>query len=168
MDRLDDFKKKGIDPSVMQIILLDEMCGRLEDLGSKLDDMKSYNTNRGPMPKMFKRELQYQYATIPAGSSGQIYYLKNPQPDILMGIITQVANDWYPDTFLEWYTDYYPKKVEYVIGRTYDPKHYERGIPFEHEVKWTATNNDDEDHTFGVLCDGYFLSKEHYFNIIGE
>ena len=166
MSRLDEFKKKGVDPAVMQIVLLDEMCGRLEELGSKLDDMKSYNTHKGPMPRMFKRELQYQYATIQPGATGQIYYLTNPQPDILIGIITQVANDWFPDTFLEWFTDYYPKKVEYIIGRVFDPKHYERGIPFEHEVKWTATNNDTEEHTFGILCDGYFMDKEHYLAII--
>lgn len=167
MDRLDEFKKGGVDPSVLQIVLLDELCGRIEDLGTKLDSLKAYSTFKGPMPRMFKRDLQYQHATIPAGSSGQVYYLKNPQPDILVGIITQVANDWFPDTFLEWFIDYYPKKVEYVIGQIDAPKHYERGIPFEYEVKWTATNNDDEDHTFGVLVDGYFMSRDHYIKIVG-
>jgi len=32
LDRLDQFKNKGVDPSIVQIILLDEVCGRLEEI----------------------------------------------------------------------------------------------------------------------------------------
>lgn len=149
----------------MQIILLDELCGRLEDLGEKLDGLKSYNTYAGPMTRLFRRDDQYQFATIPAGTSGQVYYLRNPQPDLLVGVINQVANDWYPNTFLEWFTDYNPKRVEYIIGQVDEPKHYDRGIPFKHEVRWVAYNNSDEDHVFGVLCDGYFITVDNYNKI---
>lgn len=39
MDRLEEFKKKGVDPQIVQIILLDEICGRLEELCDKIDKM---------------------------------------------------------------------------------------------------------------------------------
>lgn len=130
----------------------------------------------GPMTRMFKRELQYQYATVAAGESGTVFKLENPQPDLLVGIITQVANDWFPDTFLEWYIDYEHKKVEYVIGQIDAPKEFERGIPFFQEIKWVAHNENftptdeydpDVGHTFGVLCDGFFIDKRIYKKIIG-
>ncbi len=41
MSRLDEFKNKGVDPSIIQIVLLDEICGRLEDLSEKGDRLKT-------------------------------------------------------------------------------------------------------------------------------
>ena len=165
MSKLEDFTKRGIDPSIAQIILLDEMCGRLEEVGEKLDKMTAFNQLKGPMLRMFRRDLQYQFATIPAGSSGRIYYLQNPQPDLLMGIVKQVANDWYAHTFLEWFTDYSPKRVEYIIGQVDHPKEFEEGIPFKYEIEWIAYNQDTSPHTFGVLCDGYFIDLKTFKKI---
>lgn len=167
--RLEEIKatSKIIDPIVLQTILLDEMCGRLEELGEKMDKLGAWVTFMGPMTRMFKPELQYQYKTVEAGGSATVYKLDNPERGILVGIITQVANDWYPDTFLEWYIDYKPKRVDYVIGQMDAPKEYERGIPFHHEVKWVAHNKSDEDHVFGVLCDGFFVDKRIYKRIVG-
>ena len=167
MSKLENFVKKGVDPTIAQIILLDEVSGRLEELNEKLDKMVAFNQYKGPMIRMFRRDQQYQFATVPAGQSRRIYYLHNPQPDLLVGIIKQVANDWHANTFLEWYTDYEPKRVEYIIGQIDAPKEYEEGIPFRHEVEWIAYNNDTEEHTFGVLCDGYFIARESYLKITG-
>ena len=117
---------------------------------------------------MFRRDQQYQFATIPASSSGRIYYLQNPQPDLLVGIIKEVANVWYPHTHLEWFTDYSPKRIEYVIGNIEHPKEFDEGIPFKYEVEWIAHNDDTAGHVFEVLCDGYFIDKETYGKVTEE
>jgi len=41
LDRLDQFKNKGVDPSVIQIVLLDELCGRLEEISEKENRLKT-------------------------------------------------------------------------------------------------------------------------------
>lgn len=160
--------RKTVDPQVLMTVLLDEVCGRLEEVSRKLDKIGAFATFMGPMTQMFKRSLQYQFATIAAGGSGRVYYLENPQPDLLVGIITEVANDWYPHTHLEWFTDYLPKRVDYVIADVEHPKEYERGIPFHREVEWIAHNEDVADHVFGVLCDGFFLSRKFYEKIVSD
>lgn len=153
------------DPAVM-IMYLDEIAGRLAEIGEKMDKANAWERFKGPMTRMFRRDDQYQFATVSAGQNGTVWYMQNPQPDLLVGIITQVANDWYADTYLLWYTDYMPKTVEYSIGDVDNPKHFERGIPFHEEVKWEAYNNDTESHTFGVLCDGFFIKKELFDKIV--
>lgn len=176
MSKLETRVKNLANPDIqtLEVILLDELCGRLEDLTEKLS---SFNTYAGPMTRMFPREQQYQYATVPAGAHARVYYLRNPQPDLLTGIIMQVGNSWFPRTYLEWLVDYEPKRVQYVIADVHIPKEYERGIPFEQEVEWiaynddwtaTATYNPTIGHTFEVLNDGYFIDKKLYNKIIGE
>jgi len=155
---------KRVDPS---FILLDEMCGRLEEVTDKLDKLVAFNRFYGPMTRIFKKDLQYQYATISAGGSGRIWYMVNPQPDALIGIIVQVGNSWFENTHLDWLIDGEPKKVEYVIGQIDNPKEYLRGIPFERDVEWVAYNSDDVAHTFEVLCDGFFVPKSLYQKIVG-
>lgn len=41
MSRLDQFKNKGVSPSVLQVILLDEVCGRLEEISEKENRLKT-------------------------------------------------------------------------------------------------------------------------------
>jgi len=154
---------KRVDPS---FILLDELCGRLEEVTERLDKLVSFNKFYGPMTRMFKREQQYQSATIAAGANGRVWYMVNPQPDILVGIITQVGHDWYEDTYLEWIIDYDPKRLDYQISPYNAPKHFERGIPFFKEVEWTAYNNSDAPATFGVLTDGFFIPRKVYDQIV--
>lgn len=165
--RLEEFQKlrKTVDPLVLQTILLDELCGRLEDLTEKLN---AYIAFIGPTTRTFKPELKYQYKTVKAGQHDTVFKLENPQPELLVGIINQVANDWYPNTSLEWFIDYYPRKIEYVIGEINSPKEYARGIPFHSKIEWVAYNNDISDHVFGVLCDGFFIEKSYYAWIVGE
>jgi hypothetical protein len=158
-------QRKTVDPLVLQTILLDELCGRLEDLTEKLG---AYIAFMGPMTRTFEPEVKYQYKTVKAGMHGTVFELENPEPRLLVGIITQVANDWYPNTFLEWFIDYKPRRVEYVIGSIDSPKEYARGIPFHHKIEWVAWNNDTSDHVFGVLCDGFFVNKKLYSVITGE
>lgn len=164
---LEAFKKKGVDPQVIQVILMEEQLERLEEQSKQLDRMISYNEFRGPMERIFPRERIYQYQTIQPNTNGQVFILRNPQPDLLVGIITQVANNWYPQTHLEWITDYESKRVEHIIGQIDAPKHYERGLPFRHEVEWIAYNEDTVSHVFEVLCDGFFIRKEVFDKVVG-
>ena len=157
--------EKRVDPT---FILMDEMCGRLEEITERLDKLVSFNKFYGPMTRMFKRELQYQSATIAAGGSGRVWYMVNPQPEILVGIITQVGHDWYADTYLEWFIDYDPRRIDYQIAPYNAPKHYERGIPFFKEVEWIAYNNSDDPATFGILTDGFFIPREVYERIVTQ
>jgi len=159
-----------VKPDVLQTLLLFKMY-------KKLDKLSAFVTFMGPMTHRFKRELQFQCKTVPAGKSATVFKLENPQPELLVGIITQVANDWYPRTFLEWFIDHEPKRVEYVIAEIENPKEYERGIPFHQEIRWVAHNNDwtaTETYdpavgwTFGVLCDGFFIDKKLYKKIVAE
>jgi hypothetical protein len=157
--------RKAVDPSALQTILLDEICGRLEDLTEKLN---AYMAFMGPMAQPFEPELKYQYKTVKAGRHDTVFKLENPSPGRLVGIITEVANDWYPNTVLEWYIDGYPRRVEYIIGNIDNPKEYARGIPFHKRIEWVAWNNDTIDHTFGILCDGFYINKKLYSVITGQ
>jgi hypothetical protein len=165
--RLEELRRerKTVDPLVLQTILLDEVCGRLEEITEKLG---AYISFLGPMTETFEPESKYQYKTVKAGKQDTVYELVNPKPELLVGIITQVANDWYPNTKLVWLIDYHPREVEYVIGEINNPKEYARGIPFHHKVEWVAYNNDTADHVFGVLCDGFYINKKLYGIITGE
>jgi len=154
-----------VDPKVVQALLQFRTYKEIKRLNERLG---AYIRFMGPMTRMFKRELQYQYATVKAGESKTVWFMRNPQPQLLVGIITQVANSWYPNTYLEWFIDHYPKKIEYVIGDVEKPKHFERGIPFHGQVKWVAHNEDTVAHTFEVLCDGFFIPKKIFNSIVGR
>lgn len=154
------------DDSALQIMYLDEIAGRLAELTEKMGKINAWETFKGPMTRMFPRDQQYQYATVAAGRNATVYYLRNPQPDLLVGIITQVANDWFANTYLDWHIDYLPKTVRYTIANIENPKEYDPGIPFHEEIKWVAYNDDVEEHTFGVLCDGFFIKKELFDKIV--
>jgi hypothetical protein len=149
-----------VKPDVLQAMLLYKIY-------KKLDKLTAWATFMGPMTRMFKREQQFQFATVPAGQHRRVWYMVNPEPDVLVGVIVQVANSWFPNTFLEWFIDYDSKRVDYIIGSVDQPKHFERGIPFHDEVEWIAHNRDTVAHTFQVLCDGFFISKELFNKIVG-
>lgn len=152
-----------------EFIYLDEIAGRLEEIGEKLDRLLAFSAvQMSPMLRMFRRDQQYQFATVGAGQSGQVYLLENPQPELFVGIISQVGNTWFPHTFLEWSIDEIPKRVEYQIAPINNPKEYEKGIPFDWRVIWTAYNEDTVAHVFEVLCDGYFIERKLYRKILGE
>lgn len=157
-EEFDDFLR--VKPDVMQTMLLFKIY-------KKLDKLTAFDSFMGPMSRRFKEEQQYQFATIQANAHGRVWYMRNPQPELLVGIITQVANSWFPNTHLEWLIDYEPKRVEYIIGVVNAPKHFDRGIPFFDEVQWIAWNDDTVNHVFQVLCDGFFIEKKLYNKVTG-
>lgn len=148
------------------IVYLDEIAGRLEEIGDKLDRLLAFSTVQlSPMARMFRRDQQYQFATIQAGQSGQVYLLENPQPELLVGLINEVGNTWFPNTYLEWIVDGVPKTVQYQIAPVSAPKEYGKGIPFDDRVIWRAYNQDAVGHVFEVLCDGFFVDRKVYRRI---
>ena len=149
-------------------IQLDEVNGRLAEVSKQLTRLIAFNSFYGPMQRRFKRKQVYQYVTVTANSSGQVYIIKNPQPETLIGVITEVGNNWFEDTYLEWMIDYSPRKIEYVIGDVDNPHVYNRGIPFVNEVSWTAYNNSGVSHVFEVLCDGFFIENTKYDAVVGS
>ncbi len=144
------------------------MLKTLQRIEKKQDRADAFTKFMGPMRRVFKRERQYQYATIAPGQRGRVWFMVNPQRDLLVGIITQVAHDWYADTFLEWIIDYEPRRVDYQIAPTNNPKHFERGIPFFERIEWIAHNNSDAPATFGVLTDGFFIPRKDYDRIVDK
>lgn len=160
-EELEEFLR--VDPKVVQAMLQFKTYKELKRLSDKFG---AFATFMGPMTRRFKPALQYQYRTIDAGKSGRVWFMKNPQPKVIVGIITQLYVNWFPDTFWEWLIDYRPKKVEHVIGDFATPKHYERGIPFHGQVKWKAFNNDVVEHRFEVFMDGFFIPKRVFNKIV--
>lgn len=167
MSSREAFKKKGVDPQILQVIMLDELNERMAELNENVKVLRDLDKNWAPMKRPFPRYAQYQYRTVTAGTSARVYHLRNPQPDLLVGIIDQVGNSWFNNTYLDWITDYEPKRVEYVIADVHIPKDYQRGVPFRYEVEWIAYNDDVSDHVFEVLCDGYFIERKVYERIVG-
>jgi hypothetical protein len=166
-EKRDALVKKGIDPQIMQIILLDELNGRLEEQSNLQreanDRARAISTLNAPPKRPFPPQFIYQYKTLRAGESGQIYLLRNPQPDLLVGIITRMANLRYQNTILEQFIDYNPKRIEYVTAEIHNPTKV--NIPFHEQVEWIAHNLDVKTHPFEVFCDGYFIPLKDYNNL---
>jgi len=105
----------------------------------------------------FDSNRKYQYATVPAGASAVVYVY--PIPWGFTGFIDQVANSWYPNTYLLWFAPTLVEKVQRVIGQIDAPKHYDPPIVAESEIRWVAYNNDIVDHVFQILCDGVLYQQ---------
>lgn len=166
-DKRDALIKKGIDPQIIQIILMDELNGRMEELTSVQRESntraKAVSTLNAPVKRPFPPHLHYQYKTLQSGESSRIFYLRNPQPDLIVGIITKLANLRYQNTILEQFVDYEPKQLDYVTAEIHNPATV--NIPFHKEVEFIAHNNDVKSHTFEVLCDGHFIPLTDYNNL---
>ncbi len=125
----------------------------------------------GPMvrTRLFDRSKIYQWAYCVAGTTTNVFLLENPDPEHFVGIITEIANDWYGNTYLLLYIDDdEAQRIDYVAGRIQDPLLYTpRGIPFTNRVRWEVVNQDAVDHVIGVKVDGFYISKEDYDRLVG-
>ena len=155
--------EKRIKPLPFEIVLLDEISERLAELNQSVD---AQNVLKGPTAWVFPPDRQYQFAVVPANSIAVVYTLYTPSPDVV-GIISQVANSWFANTFLIWSIDGLPRRIEYTVGDVHAPKEYTKGLPFYDSVIWTAHNEDAIAHTFEVLCDGYFMKKALFQRLVG-
>jgi hypothetical protein len=163
---------------ILDIVFLDRISKKLDVLNAKmslLNDQQKAILERldmllrvsAPPLYRFPPGQRYQYKVVKAGQSDIVFKLDIP-PD-KVGIITEVANSWYPNTYLLWSIDGAGKteKVERVIASIDNPKTYEKGIVAFVKIEWEAYNNDTTDHVFEVLLDGYFIDQKIYKKIAG-
>jgi histidinol dehydrogenase len=156
---------------ILDVVFLDQIAKKLDALNTRMEllneklDMLLKVT--APPLYRFPSNQRYQYKTVEPGKTETVFKLDIPADKV--GIITEVGNSWYPNTYLMWMVDGAGRveKVERQIADVSSPKTYERGIVAFVSIEWEATNNDTQAHVFEVLCDGYFIDKEVYRKIVG-
>ena len=97
----------------------------------------------------------HQYKLVKAGESAVVFEFIIPKDHI--AFIDQVANSWYPNTYLTWVVDSEEETVEREIGSISEPKRYDPPIVVRNYIRWIAYNVDNQDHYFEVICDGYLI-----------
>jgi hypothetical protein len=100
----------------------------------------------------------HQYKLVKARSSAVVYEFIIPRGYI--AFIDQVANTYFPNTYLTWVVDSEEETVEREIAPIDVPKKYDPPIIAKNYIRWIAYNNDTEDHLFEVICDGYLLKVD--------
>lgn len=154
-----------IDPSALNTILLNQIAEKLIDVHKSLEDLKTINKMMlGFKPQLFTKP--YQYKELAPGESGVVYEydIEKEYGGQYVGMITQLANSWYSDTYLLWHIDERSieraTKIERVIAPITEPlrvNYYaERKIIFE------AYNNSSQAHVFYILCNGFLIEKSLY------
>ncbi|MEM1558264.1 MAG: hypothetical protein QXG12_06700 [Thermoproteota archaeon] len=180
MAREEELKLTAVTPILDVVFLrriatsLEKVVKQLEELtriGVKLDSvtrrLEELNKLIAPPLHRFPANQRYQYKLVKAGESDIVFKLDIP-PD-KVGVITEVANSWYPNTYYMWSVDGAGRaeRVERQIAPIESPKQYDKGIVAFVGIEWEAYNNDTRDHVFEVLVDGYFIDKALYRRIVG-
>jgi len=156
---------------ILDVVYLRRIASNLNTLTQKLDTLtqrvEELTQILAPPLHRFHPNLRYQYKTVKAGEADTVYRLRIP-PD-KVGIITEVANSWFANTYYMWMIDGHGRveKVERQIAALNNPKEYTKGIVSFVGIEWEAYNNDTSDHVFEVVCDGYFIDRGLYKRIVG-
>lgn len=102
----------------------------------------------------------HQYATIPAGQRGRVFYFK--VPETCVAFISEIASNWYQDTHLVWVIDgeTVDSKIERMLGPLQDPHRIDPPYVAKDYIEFKAHNNDDHDHEFEVICNGVLYHKQ--------
>jgi hypothetical protein len=95
----------------------------------------------------------HQYKLVKAGKSDIVYEFIIPKGYV--AFIDQIANSWYPNTYLKFIVDWEEETVQREIAPINSPKEYKPPILAKNFIRWIAFNNDSQDHVFEVLCDGF-------------
>lgn len=145
-----------LDERVLRFIEVDELTRRLDLM---LETQLRLAYLRGDIPPRSDQlfHTPYQYKDIGAGKSGRVFELKIPG-DVTGGIITHIANNWFPNTYWEFEVDFekvYESKVERKIAPVTEPKQVR--ILVREKIEARAYNDSTSDHTFEMLCDGYYI-----------
>ena len=156
-------QKLRVKPDVLSAMLQFKTLKTMQKLQKKQD---AYYTFRGPMTRKFEGKYIYQHATIEAGQNGRVWWMPNPEPERLVGLITTIANSYVANTYMEWFIDHKPTTVELTIGVIGTPTILERGIPFFEEVEWRGFNNNDDAQVFEVYLEGFFIPLKLYRRIV--
>jgi hypothetical protein len=97
----------------------------------------------------------HQYKLIKAGTSDKVYEFIIPKGHI--AFIDQIANLWYPNTYLTFIVDSEEEVVQREIAPINEPKEFRPPIVAKNFIRWIGVNNSSEDYVFEVICDGYLL-----------
>ena len=108
----------------------------------------------------------HQTAEIGPGEHSTVYKKKIPHDSV--AFINKVGNNIPIDGKVTYYiwqigTERVGKKpIRRVIGEINDPYEYEPPILVEggKTIEWIGVNDDDEAHTFEVVCDGILYKRE--------
>jgi hypothetical protein len=154
-----------IDSSTFSAILLDEIATRLLDIQKSLEDLKIINKMAlGFKPQLFTKP--YQYKELAAGESGVVYEydIEKEYGGQYVGMITQLANSWYEDTYLLWHIDERSieraTKIEREIAPINNPLRVNYYV--ERKIIFEAYNNSNTAYVFEVLCNGFLIEKSIY------
>jgi hypothetical protein len=149
---------------ILDVVYLRRIGLKLDVLTQRIEELTRI---LAPPLYRFQPSQRYQYKTIKAGKSDLVYKLEIP-PD-KVGVVTEVANTWFPNTYYMWSVDGAGKaeKVERQIATLNNPKQYDKGIVSFVGIEWEAYNNDTSDHVFEIVCDGYFMDEKIYRRIVG-
>lgn len=155
------------DSFAIQIVYLDEIAGRLAEISQTLQETQRL---QAPVQHVLRFPERYQTITIPAGQSATVYLLQVRSPE-WVAVMTEVANGptnlpW-ASVYFTWLIDHEPREpaiMRYSVAPITDPKP-ERLVAYK-EIRWVGHNEDDEEHDFEVVCDGYFIERKLFGKIM--
>jgi hypothetical protein len=102
----------------------------------------------------------HQYKLVKAGESNIVYEFNIPKGYV--AFIDQVANSWFPNTYLVWIVDWEEERINREIAPINQPKEYNPPILAKNFIRWVGYNNDTQDHVFEVLCNGFLIKVEKW------
>jgi len=156
-------QKLIVKPDVLSAMLQFKTLKTMQKLQKKQD---AYYTFMGPMTRKFDGKYVYQHKTIDAGQKERVWWMRNPEPDRLVGIITAIANSYEEDTYMEWFVDHKLTTVQMTFGIIGLPTRLQRGIPFFDELEWIGYNNSGDAQIFEVYMDGFFIPIKLYHKLV--
>ena len=107
---------------------------------------------------IFNFTKPYQYATVAAGETKRVFFLKVPKGH--KAYIQRTGNNWFQNTYWEWKVDgELVEKVERLIAPVHITKPEVPPIIAIDKIEWIAHNNSDSSHIFEVLQDGIFQEE---------
>ncbi|KKL24077.1 hypothetical protein LCGC14_2418970 [marine sediment metagenome] len=96
----------------------------------------------------------YQKKVISANSSGVVLSILIPAN--MTGFISQVANNWYSNTYFVFKVNGMPieDRIEREMAPVNIPMTYNPPIIARKKIEWIAFNNTSDDLEFEILCNG--------------
>lgn len=132
--------------------LLRELNTRIGHLSNRMESLEILLAPK-TQDRMFERP--YQRKLVAAGQEEEVYRLTVPPSYV--GVITRMANSWFPNTKLFRLID--NKTMEPEIERIVAPLDNPMAVKLfaQREVVWRARNSDAIEHTFEVFMDGFYI-----------
>jgi len=146
-------------------MIQDTMTGRkldaiLKEVKAQREMTQLANYIQLPPSSMRMFPSPYQYRLVEAGGSAVLFDLDIPK-EYLGGVITHLGNSWFDDTYLTLDVDHAPviePKIRRQIAPVTAPTEQHRFIARKN-IRWAVHNEDDAEHYFETLCDGFFIPR---------